>query len=114
MPLLDIDPPTDVDTLLADWTRELGAWADPAMTIENVARSCAETHPQLDREAARQELLDRLRIEMINAVVDVDMLAAALPMEWSPVELRRRIEGRESMTLAEYAHIRITIAGLEE
>lgn len=112
----EIDPGADVDELLAKWAVELGErpGTDSVTTIEDAAERYAETHPQLDPQAVKHELLDRIRIEMTNVVVDVETLASALSTDVSPAGLRRRIGGREPMTLAEYAHLRVTLARLEQ
>lgn len=112
----EIDPEMDVEALLAEWADQLGERSEPDSTdtIDDAAVRYAETHPQLDSQAAKHELLDRIRIEMTNGVVDVDTLASALPIDMSSAGLRRRLEGREPMTLAEYANVRVTLARLEE
>lgn len=57
-----------------------------------------------------EAVLDRLLFDMSTAILDVDALAADLALDLDPQEIQRRVEGREPMTLEEYAHIRLRIA----
>ena len=62
--------------------------------------------PTRQLEAVR----DRLLFDMSTAILDVDALAADLALDLDSQEIQRRVEGREPMTLEEYAHIRLRIA----
>lgn len=46
---------------------------------------------------------DALLMGMSNAVMDVDALASALDDVMEPREIQQKVEGRQPMTLAEYA-----------
>ena len=88
--------------------------ADERPTIETVTISSAaeileRESDRLDASAIEAELLDGLLIEMSNAVVDVETLAAEIDLDRSGKELQQRIEGRAPMTLEEYAHIKYAI-----
>lgn len=62
--------------------------------------------PDRELEAVR----DRLLFDMSTAILDVEALAADLALDLDPQEVQRRVEGREPMSLEEYAHIRLRIA----
>ena len=51
------------------------------------------------------EVRDHVMLQMSSAVMDVDALAAGLDGDLDPKEIQQKIEGRQPMTLAEYARI---------
>jgi hypothetical protein len=57
-----------------------------------------------DAEAIRYEIRDHVMLSMSSAVLDVDALAAELP-GLDAREIQQKIEGRQPMTLGEYARI---------
>ncbi len=80
------------------------------VTLEAAAQILAADADHLDADAINAEFLDGILIEMSNAVVDVDTLAAEIELDRSGKGLQQRIEGRAPMTLREYAAIRHAIA----
>ncbi|MFB6077068.1 MAG: DUF5791 family protein, partial [Candidatus Nanohaloarchaea archaeon] len=51
------------------------------------------------------EARDILLMGMTAAVVDVDRLASAIDGEMEPKEIQQKVEGRQDMTVAEYARL---------
>lgn len=97
------DPSGDRRTAVEDGNAD-------ALTIGDASRILAIDADGLDGAAIEAELLDRILIEMSNAVVDVDTLANEVEIDRSGKELQQRIEGRAPMSLLEYAAIRHAIA----
>lgn len=80
------------------------------LTVADAARVLATESDRLDSDAIEAELHDRLLIAMSNAVMDVDTLAERVTLDRSPKELQQAIEGRASLSMLEYAHIRRALA----
>ncbi len=106
---------TDPASLREAWVallrdRAEGPSLPEAISIERAGTILAADDPRLDADEAIAELRDRIVVEMLNAILDVEDVAARLPLELTAAELRARIDGEVPMTLYEYAHIRHTIA----
>ncbi|MDX1747029.1 MAG: DUF5791 family protein [Halobacteriales archaeon] len=65
---------------------------------------------ETDADQLLESVRDRLLFDMSTAILDVEALAGDLALDLNPQEIQRRVEGREPMTLEEYAHIRLRIA----
>lgn len=63
----------------------------------------------LDGETIATESRDALLMGMTNAVMDVDVLAAAVDRDLDPREIQAKVEGRFPMTLQEFALLHATI-----
>jgi transcriptional regulator with XRE-family HTH domain len=96
-----LDPETVADI-------EAGNGAD--YTVEDAAAVLALADDYPDAEGVLLELRDHLMLQMSSAVLDVDALAAGLDGELSAREIQQKIEGRQPMTLAEYAEIHRFVA----
>lgn len=75
------------------------------VTTEEAAEILAVTEDWPDAETFLLELQDHVMLEMSSAVVDVDGLADGIDDDLDPKEVQQKIEGRQPMTLAEYAQI---------
>ncbi|MFC3478377.1 DUF5791 family protein [Halobacterium litoreum] len=77
----------------------------PAFTVEEAAAVFALSDDWPDAEGIVLEARDNLMLQMSSAVMDVDALASGLDGGLDPKEIQQKIEGRQPMTLAEYARI---------
>jgi hypothetical protein len=77
----------------------------PELTLEAAAAVLATDPGMPPGESIAAEARDILLMGMTTAVVDVDALAAGLGVDRDPKELQQKVEGRQPVTLAEYAHI---------
>jgi hypothetical protein len=83
----------------------LVAGESPEVTVEEAAALLALSEEWPDAEGIVLEVRDNLMLQMSSAVMDVDSLAAGLDGDLDPKEIQQKIEGRQPMTLAEYARI---------
>lgn len=86
----------------------LAALADgdaPTFTVEEAAGVLAVSDDWPAAEDILLEVRDNLMLQMSSAVMDVEALASGLDVDLDPKEIQQKIEGRQSMTLAEYARI---------
>ena len=88
----------------------LVAGESPELTVEEAAALLALSEEGSDAEGIVLEVRDNLMLQMSSAVMDVDSLAAGLEGDLDPKEIQQKIEGRQSMTLDEYARIHRHIA----
>jgi hypothetical protein len=79
-------------------------------TVEEVADLLALSADYPDSEAVLAEVRDHIMLQMSSAVLDVDALEAGLDSELSARDIQQKIEGRQPMTLAEYARIHHFVA----
>jgi len=90
---------------------EAAAAGDAAdLTVEEVADLLALSADSPDSEAVLAEVRDHIMLQMSSAVLDVDALEAGLDSELSARDIQQKIEGRQPMTLAEYARIHHFVA----
>jgi hypothetical protein len=94
--------PDRLEALLAGETVEL--------TVREAAAALAAGGDYPDAETIVLEARDQLLLGMSAAVLDVDALAAALEGDLEAREIQQKIEGRQPMTLAEYARISHLVA----
>lgn len=86
----------------------LGALVDGEpveLTVEEAAGVFALSDDYPDAEGLLLEVRDNLMLQMSSAVLDVEALARGLDDEFDPKEIQQKIEGRQPMTLGEYARI---------
>jgi transcriptional regulator with XRE-family HTH domain len=81
-----------------------------AYTVEDAAAVLALSEDYPDAEGVMLELRDHLMLQMSSAVLDVDALASGLNNGLTAREIQQKIEGRQDMTVAEYAEIHRFIA----
>lgn len=74
-------------------------------TLEEAAAILATSDDWPAAEDIVLEVRDHVMLQMSSAVMDVDALAAGLDADLDPKEIQQKIEGRQPMTLAEYARI---------
>lgn len=63
-----------------------------------------------DPQAILADVRDRLLLEMSNAMLTVDRIAADLERDLDPAEVQGMIEGRHPMSLGEYARLHHYVA----
>jgi len=81
-----------------------------AYTVEDAAAVLALSEDYPDAEGMMLELRDHLMLQMSSAVLDVDAIASGLNNGLTAREIQQKIEGRQEMTVAEYATIHRYIA----
>jgi len=79
------------------------------LTLAAAAAVLATDDEYPDAEAVVFETRDHLLMGMTTAVLDVDTLAAATPLEYSGQEIQQAIEGRTALSLSALAAIQSTI-----
>jgi hypothetical protein len=77
----------------------------PRLTLSEAASLLALAGDAPDADAILAAVRDHVMLQMSSAVVDVDALAAGLDGDLDPKEIQQKIEGRQPMTLAEYAQV---------
>jgi hypothetical protein len=77
----------------------------PEFTVEEAAAIFALDEDLPDAEGIVLEVRDNIMLQMSSAVMDVDALASGLESDLDAKEIQQKIEGRQPMTLAEYARI---------
>jgi len=82
----------------------------PDLTVEQAAAVLGLAEDNPDADAIVAEVRDGLMLGMSTAVLDVDALATDLDNDLEPRTLQQKIEGRQPMTLREYARIRHVVA----
>lgn len=75
------------------------------ITVEDAARVLAVADDRPDAETIQAEVQDHVMLQMSSAVVDVDGLADGIDDDLDPKEVQQKIEGRQPMTLREYAAV---------
>lgn len=94
-------------------TAMLEALADgrsPELTLAEAAAVLAADPARPTADAIAAEARDVLLMGMTTAVLDVESLASELDGDLGPTELQQKIEGRQPMTLAEFAAVRFLLA----
>lgn len=96
-------------------TAEAVGRGDPVeLTVSEASELLALEESRPDAETIRSEALDHLLLGMTTAVLDVETVAANLPLDVSPTGIQQRIEGRAEMTLPEYAHVHALLVKRKE
>lgn len=99
------------ETSLEESTLEsLVAGEDPELTMEEATALLALSEEYPDAESLILEIRDSVMLGMSSAVMDVDSMEAGIPIDIEARDIQQKIEGRQDMTLAEYAHIAHYIA----
>ncbi|MCG1002198.1 MULTISPECIES: DUF5791 family protein [Halobacterium] len=75
------------------------------LTLEEAAGIFAASDDWPDAEGLLLEARDNLMLQMSSAVLDVEALASGLDDDYDPKEIQQKIEGRQPMSLGEYARI---------
>lgn len=75
------------------------------ITVEDATRVLAVADDRPDAETIQAEVQDHVMLQMSSAVVDVDGLADGIEDDLDPKEVQQKIEGRQPMTLREYAAV---------
>lgn len=88
----------------------LVAGESPELTVEEAAALLALSEEWPDADGIVLEARDNLMLQMSSAVMDVDSLAAGVEGDLDAKEIQQKIEGRQPMTLAEYARIHRHVA----
>lgn len=83
----------------------LAAGEGPRVTVEEAAAVLALSDEWPDAETIVLETRDHVMLQMSSAIVDVDALEGALDGDLDARALQQKIEGRQPMTLEEYARI---------
>ncbi|MEE6211231.1 DUF5791 family protein [Salarchaeum sp. III] len=92
-------------TLSADRVADIESGDGDPVTVAEAAELLALTDDWPDAETVRLELQDHVMLQMSSAVVDVDSLADGIDAALDPKEVQQKVEGRQPMTLREYAEI---------
>jgi hypothetical protein len=95
----------DKDTVTAVATQS-GA----ELSLADAAAIAALANNAPDADTIISELRDTLLLEMSSAMLTVDRLATELALDLDPKEIQAKIEGRQPMTLGEYAQLRHYLA----
>lgn len=88
----------------------LAAGESPDLTVEEAAGVLAASDDYPPADALVAEVQDHLMLQMSSAVMDVEALASGLDDDYDAKELQQKLEGRQPMTLAEYARIHRYVA----
>lgn len=83
----------------------LAAGDSPELTVEEAAGILGTSDDYPAAEDLLLEVRDHLMLQMSSAVMDVEALASGLNDDYDAKELQQKLEGRQPMTLAEYARI---------
>lgn len=89
---------------------EAGERPDPELTVAEAAAVFALSPEYPDADATLAEVRDGLLLDMSTAILDVDAVAAGLDGDLDATVVQQKIEGRQEMTLGEYARIRHLVA----
>jgi len=89
----------------------LAAGESPELTVEEAAAILAASDDYPAAEDLLLEVQDHLMLQMSSAVMDVEALASGLDDDYDAKELQQKLEGRQPMTLAEYARVHRHLAG---
>lgn len=95
----------DADTIAA-----LAAGDSPTLTVTEAADILAASDDYPPADTLQAELQDHVMLQMSSAVLDVDALARGLDGDHDAKPLQQKLEGRQPMTLAEYARIHRYVA----
>ncbi|MFB6069604.1 MAG: DUF5791 family protein [Halanaeroarchaeum sp.] len=81
----------------------------PEMTLQDACEILALSEDWSDPDAVRLEVRDYLMLGMSSAVLDVDALERLLDGGLTAKEIQAKLEGRQPMSLAEYASVALAI-----
>jgi hypothetical protein len=83
----------------------LAAGDSPELTVEDAAGILGASDDYPAADDLLLEVRDHLMLQMSSAVMDVEALASGLDDDYDSTELQQKLEGRQPMTLAEYARV---------
>lgn len=90
----------DLETL-----RALSSESPPDVDLATAAAIIATAPDARPADVVEAEARDILLMGMTRAVLDVERLAAAIDLDVDPKRLQQQVEGRQPITLREYAHV---------
>lgn len=82
---------------------------DPDLSLDDACAIVALTEEWPDADAVRLEVRDRIMLGMSSAILDVDGLERETDLGLEARDIQAKIEGRQPMSLAEYATIVLVI-----
>jgi hypothetical protein len=88
----------------------LAAGDAPELTVEQAAGILGASDDYPPAEDLLLEVRDHLMLQMSSAVMDVEALASGLDDDYDAKTLQQKLEGRQPMTLAEYARVHRHVA----
>jgi len=83
--------------------------ADPDLSLDDACAIVALTEEWPDAETVRLEVRDRIMLGMSSAILDVDALEREADLGLEARDIQAKIEGRQPMSLAEYATVVLVI-----
>lgn len=86
------------------------AGESPSLSLEDAASIAALDPDEPDAETIEIEACEHLLLGMTTAVLDVESLAAEVPLDLDPKEIQQKLERRAPMTFEEFVHIQHAIA----
>lgn len=93
-----------------DTVRAVANQTAAELALADAAAIAALASDTPDPDAILTEIRDTLLLEMSSAMLTVDRLATELSLDLDPKEIQAKIEGRQPMTLDEYAQLRHYLA----
>ena len=106
---LGVDAVADRTGLSAEILSSLVDGEQPSLTLPDACAILGATDDWPDGETVELEVRDSIMLGMSSAVLDVDALEHHLDLEFDAKTIQQKIEGRQSMTLEEYAAIALVI-----
>ncbi|SEW07188.1 DUF5791 family protein [Halobacterium jilantaiense] len=106
----DIDAVAAESGVDSDVLDALAAGESPELTVEEAAGILGTSDDYPAADDLLLEVQDHLMLQMSSAVMDVEALASGLDDDYDAKELQQKLEGRQPMTLAEYARIHRYVA----
>jgi len=88
-----------------DLVAALASGNRPEVTLEQAAAILATDGSLPDAETIAAEARDMLLMGMSTAVLDVEAIQSGIDAEMEAKEIQQKVEGRQAMTLAEYARL---------
>lgn len=102
---LGVETVTERSGLPAASVESISTGDAPDLSLREAAAVLAADDDRPDTTAVAAEARDILLLGMTTAVVDVDTLASTMNGALEPKELQQKVEGRQPMTVSEYAQI---------
>ncbi|MFW5938039.1 MAG: DUF5791 family protein [Halanaeroarchaeum sp.] len=106
---MGVDEAVERTGLPASTLESLVEGEDPSITLEDACAILGATDEWADADTVQLEVRDSLMLRMSSAVLDVDALERELDLDLDAKTIQQKIEGRRSMSLAEYAAVSLVI-----